>query len=106
MALLMAIFSIIVLFFSAMSFVFLQVKLTPSHSSYLSCQVPEEQKNAGPHDRLVHVYHFEDNRVCIIVYLEVINVLILKTPCSDSMLSSSFERIYGTYSFLKIFVIH
>ncbi|CAD6229664.1 unnamed protein product [Miscanthus lutarioriparius] len=24
-------------------------------------EVPEEEKNAGPHDRLVHVYHFEDN---------------------------------------------
>lgn len=46
------------------------------------------------------------SKIIMYVYLEVINVLILKTPCSDSMLSSSFERIYGTYSFLKISVIH
>jgi hypothetical protein len=46
------------------------------------------------------------SKIIVYVYLEVINILILKTPCSDLMLSSSFERIYGTYSFLKIDIIH
>jgi hypothetical protein len=28
------------------------------------CQIPEEEKNAGPRDRLVHVIHFfKDNQV-------------------------------------------
>lgn len=25
---------------------------------FLELQIPEEEKNLGPHDRLIHVYHF------------------------------------------------
>ena len=35
-------------------------------------QVPEEEKNAGPRDRLVHVYHFfKDNHVCVFKHFEL-----------------------------------
>lgn len=40
---------------------------------YLLAQIPEEEKNLGPHDRLIHVYHFmkdmahnQVNRVCFL----------------------------------------
>jgi len=35
-------------------------------------EVPEEEKNAGPRDRLVHVYHFfKDNHVCVFKHFEL-----------------------------------
>lgn len=30
----------------------------PAISMILTSQIPEEEKNLGPHDRLIHVYHF------------------------------------------------
>lgn len=44
-----------------------------------SLQIPEEEKNLGPHDRLIHVYHFSkdltQNQVVCILYESLIRDL-------------------------------
>lgn len=39
---------------------------------HMALQIPEEEKNLGPHDRLIHVYHFmkdtSQNQVVCISY--------------------------------------
>ena len=60
---------ILILFFSAT--INISLTHTLSHTLFFS-QVPEEEKNAGPRDRLVHVYHFfKDNHVCVFKHFEL-----------------------------------
>lgn len=44
-------------FLTSSFFFFLSSRL-PAISMILTSQIPEEEKNLGPHDRLIHVYHF------------------------------------------------
>lgn len=58
-------------YYSFSVIMFLKLNLTP-YTVLLFYQVPEEEKNLGPRDRLVHVYHFfKDNHVCIFKRFEV-----------------------------------
>jgi len=49
-------------------------------------QIPEEEKNLGPHDRLIHVYHFtKDTAQNQMVYIIVFDPFLLIAVCNIVM---------------------
>lgn len=53
---------------------------------FLLPQVPEDEKNLGPHDRMIHVYHFlKDTAQNQMVRLNVLYVYDLFIKCLKSV---------------------